>query len=310
MRLGGLETSDTVPLGVIPDVFAAIDPATVDWSRVSRGEFVIHQRITYRYAGPVHRLRQRLVVQPRETHGDQRRLSRRVHVVDAEPRSIRGRLDDFGNHVLEIDIPYVAEQVSFISSSVVERSVDTLHIQAGALLRDRRLLEPTGLTTPDRALLDLAADLRTTGLQGQGLAAAVCMRVHELMRYEHDVTGVRTTAAEAFALGAGVCQDYAHIMLAVTRALGLASRYVSGQLLGVGGSHAWVEVLLPDGHGNALVLSLDPTHGRATDLTYLTIALGRDYAHVAPVSGTYAASHHGHLTIAKRVAVMRVDEAA
>ena len=65
------------------------------------------------------------------------------------------------------------------------------------------------------------------------------------MAYTHGVTGVRTTAAEAFALRRGVCQDYAHIMLALCRLCDLPARYVSGHLLGEGGTHAWVDVLLP-----------------------------------------------------------------
>ena len=72
------------------------------------------------------------------------------------------------------------------------------------------------------------------------------------MRYAHGVTGVKTTAAEAFALRQGVCQDYAHVMLALCRACGLPARYVSGHLLGEGGTHAWVEVLLPDPAGMGL----------------------------------------------------------
>ena len=76
---------------------------------------------------------------------------------------------------------------------------------------------------------------------------AACRTVFELMTYAYDVTTIRTTAAEAFAKRSGVCQDYAHVLLALTRGLGLPSRYVSGQLLGTGGSHAWVEVLVPDG---------------------------------------------------------------
>jgi transglutaminase-like putative cysteine protease len=285
---------------------AVLDITGVDWSLVRRSAYVIHQHITYAYDGPVRRLRQRLMVQPREQHGDQVRVSRHVRVVDATPGRVRVCPDDFGNHVVDIHIPYVAEQVSFISWSVVERSTGTPHLAAASALTDPRLLECTQLTAPDDALLELAAELRRTGLVGDELARAACSRVFELMTYATDVTGVRTTAAEAFAQRSGVCQDYAHVLLAVTRALGLPSRYVSGQMLGAGGSHAWVEVLLPTGQGHARVLSLDPTHGRVTGMTYVTIAVGRDYAHVAPVSGTYVAAHSGVLTMSKRVDVMRL----
>jgi transglutaminase-like putative cysteine protease len=284
-----------------------IDMSAVDWTRVRRSAYVIEQRITYRYEGPVRRLRQRLVVQPREHHGDQRRISRSVQVVDATPRRVRATPDAFGNHVVDIDVPYVAEQVTFLSSSVVERSTMSMHLASARLLRDRRLLEPTPLTTPDADLDGLIEELRATGFEGAELATAACLRVHELMCYAHDVTTVRTTAAGAFAKRTGVCQDFAHVLLALTRGLELPSRYISGQLLGSGGSHAWVEVLVPDGFGHARVLALDPTHGCNAGMTYLTIAVGRDYADIAPVSGTYVAPHAGTLTMSKRVSLMRID---
>ncbi|MDQ6856032.1 MAG: transglutaminase family protein [Candidatus Dormibacteraeota bacterium] len=283
------------------------DTSAIDWARVRRGSYVIEQSITYQYEGPVRRLRQRLVVQPREHHGDQRRVSRRVQVVDATPKHVRAAPDGFGNHVVDIEVPYVAEQVTFLSTSVVERRADHDHLTSGSLLHDRRLLDTTPLTAADGDLDALIRDLRDTRLQGGELALAACQRVHELMRYAHDVTTIHTTAAEAFAARTGVCQDYAHVLLAITRGLALPSRYVSGQLLGSGGSHAWVEVLVPDGAGHARVMALDPTHGCSVGMTYLTIAVGRDYSDIAPVSGTYVASHAGTLTMRKRVSLMRVD---
>src|ERR1700680_989345 len=219
-----------------------VDAASLDWTQVRSTAYVIQQRISYHYEGPVRRLRQRLMVQPREHHGDQCLVSRSVRVVDASAKSVRARSDDFGNHVIDIEVPYIAERVTFVSLSVVERRADR-----------------------------------------------------------------STLAREAFAKRAGVCQDYAHVLLALTRGLGLPSRYVSGQLLGTGGSHAWVEVLVPDGEGRARVLALDPTTGRTTGMTYVTIAVGRDYADIAPVSGTYVAPHAGVLTMSKRVTVKHVE---
>jgi transglutaminase-like putative cysteine protease len=287
-----------------------VDASGIDWSRVRRGAFVIHQRITYRYDGPVRRLRQRLVVLPRQHHGDQWRISRRVEILDATPKSVRAATDDFGNHVVDIEVPYVAEQVTFVSWSVVERNIGSPHLVASALLNDPRLLDPSKLTAPDEALEELIHKLRLSGLQQAELATAACQEVFGLMTYAHGVTTVRTTAAEAFAQRRGVCQDYAHVLLAITRGLGLPSRYVSGQLLGTGGSHAWVEVLVPDVSGRARVLALDPTTGRAAGMTYVTIAVGRDYADIAPVSGTYVAPHSGVLTMSKRAVVRRVEGSA
>lgn len=280
----------------------------VDWSRVRRSRYIVHQRISYRYEGPVRSLRQRLVVQPRDTHGDQRRVSRHLRVLDATPRRVHVSADVFGNVVVDVSIPLVEEEVTFVSWSVVERDVrHGPHVTSASLLDDRRMLDPTPLTTPDRTIDMLADELRGRGLTGASLAHSANECIHREMNYEAGVTSVRTTAAEAFALRAGVCQDYAHVLLALVRRLGLPSRYVSGQLLGTGGSHAWVEVLLPDGRGRAEVLSLDPTHGSPTGFGYITVAVGRDYADVAPLSGTYRAPFGGSLTVTKGVSVTQVD---
>lgn len=84
-----------------------------------------------------------------------------------------------------------------------------------------------------------------------------------------------------------------------------AARCVSGHLLGEGGTHAWVEVLAPaaDGSGEVEAHPFDPTHGRAAGLSHLTVATGRDYRDVAPVSGVFTAPYGGSLTARKRASV-------
>ena len=121
--------------------------------------------------------------------------------------------------------------------------------------------------------------------------------------YEYGVTTVTTTAAEALACGRGVCQDFAHVMLALCHLLGQPARYVSGHLVGQGGTHAWVEVIVPrDGHAEAV--AFDPCHGRRTDGGYVTVATGRDYADVAPTTGSYIGASPGRLTAGRRVGVL------
>ena len=112
-----------------------------------------------------------------------------------------------------------------------------------------------------------------------------------------------TTAAEALAVGRGVCQDFAHVMLALCHLLGLPARYVSGHLLGRGGTHAWVEVIVPRA-GHAEAIAFDPCHGRRTDGGYVTVATGRDYSDVAPTSGSYVGASPGRLTADRRVGVL------
>jgi transglutaminase-like putative cysteine protease len=132
------------------------------------------------------------------------------------------------------------------------------------------------------------------------------------MRYEYGITGVGTTATEALAAGRGVCQDMAHIMLSLCRLCGLPARYVSGHLLGEGGTHAWVEVLVadPDVQGATVPHAFDPTNGCTTGPRYLTVAVGRDYADVPPTSGSYTAPFAGALTTRKRAGIVALEYAA
>jgi transglutaminase-like putative cysteine protease len=177
-------------------------------------------------------------------------------------------------------------------------------------MSDPRFFVPSRLTRPDDALRAAATELMSDGAAGLDLPALIMRRVHEHFDYRWGVTTVATTAAEAWAGHAGVCQDYAHCMISLCRLCGLGARYVSGQLLGEGGAHAWVEVRVPDGahEGDApRVVAFDPTHDRCAGLRYATVAVGRDYADVPPTSGTFDAPYTGTLTTHKHAAVTRVE---
>ena len=153
---------------------------------------------------------------------------------------------------------------------------------------------------------DLARDAAAQAGRGSSqleLAASLCRRVHAELRYEYGATTVTTTATSALAGGSGVCQDAAHVMLAMCHVLGLPARYVSGHLLGQGGTHAWVEVLIRHGdHGAAM--PFDPCNGVPGSARYLTIATGRDYNDVAPTSGSYLGQATGRLTTDRRVSIL------
>jgi len=120
-------------------------------------------------------------------------------------------------------------------------------------------------------------------------AQALMAAVAGALVYERGATDVRTSADVALALGRGVCQDFAHLMLAACRCLGLPARYVSGYLYTPPNadaelaSHAWVDVYLA-GQG---WLALDPTHNAAQSGHYVRVAVGRDYADVPPTRGVF-----------------------
>lgn len=102
-------------------------------------------------------------------------------------------------------------------------------------------------------------------------ATQLMTAVHERLEYRQGTTGNQTTALEVFAQRSGVCQDYAHLLVAACRASGIYARYVNGLMVGEGETHAWVEA-----YENGRWIGLDPTAGRRIDYGYLKIAHGRD----------------------------------
>lgn len=284
-----------------------IDHHSVRWIGVSRTRYSLHKRFHYRYPGPIRNLRQRLVVVPPDLHGDQRLRDWRVRVVGAEGLE-RWSCDSFGNRVLRFEAAEVASEIAFEVDLLVERAgyPDTLPLLLPAHVAPLR--DETPLTACDARMAGVAHSLAQRHRDPQALAEAINTWVAESMRYGWGVTSVQTAAADALRLGQGLCQDYAQIMVALCRAAGLPARYVSGHLLGEGGSHAWVEVLLPAGDQFAAV-PFDPTNHRRANLSYVTIAVGRDYQDVAPTSGSFSAPYQGQLTASKRAGLVHVDYA-
>jgi transglutaminase-like putative cysteine protease len=275
--------------------------------RIQRTVYEVQQHFRYRYPAPIWNLRQRLVVVPPPVHGNQQVLSHRLEV--SQPHSgKRMRADRFGNVIFDISIPRVEEAVDFDVSLIVERwTGQGRHLEAATRQALNIYLQPSDLTRPDPALRAVATKLASRGEKGADLASAVGGWAYRHMSYGFDRTAVHTTAGQALAAGHGVCQDYTHLMVALCRLLGIPARYVSGHLVGEGGTHAWVEVLQPVPGQAVEILAWDPTHDRPADLRYLTVAVGRDYRDVAPVSGTYCGPHAGWLSAARRVSVAHVE---
>ena len=283
-----------------------LDYRGIDWQRVQRTDYLIHQHFRYEYPGPVRDLKQHLLIVPPDTYGDQRRIVHRLDV-SVPVSETTSHVDEFGNQVIDLSIPSLERSIDFEAWIVVERDVHHgPHILPYAVLSEPHYLQPSALTQPDETLRQIATTLATTAEvreQPGTVAKHINDWVYHTFRYTHGTTDIHTTATDALARGSGVCQDFAHIMLTLCRLCGLPARYVSGHLLGEGGTHAWVEVLIPtpEPANAAIALALDPTHGCETDLHYLTIAVGRDYYDVAPTSGTFIAPYRGALTASKQV---------
>ncbi len=145
-----------------------------------------------------------------------------------------------------------------------------------------------------------------------GFVEKAAEHIHQNFRYEKGATQVKSTIIDALSTGAGVCQDFAHLFIAVMRRRGIPARYVSGYLVPrrtaepgasveevIGGqaSHAWAEAYIPE----IGWVGQDPTLGRPVGLQHIRIAYGRDYGDVAPVRGVYKGHAGQRLSVDVRV---------
>lgn len=136
----------------------------------------------------------------------------------------------------------------------------------------RRIQREYQSTQPHISDDTLEAARHCSQIDPMGTARIVMDEVYKAFVYTPGATTIKTTAEEALGMHRGVCQDYAHVMLAVCRHVGLTVRYIAGLLGGEGATHAWVEV-----YSEHRWLGFDPTHNRMVNDDYITIAHGRDY---------------------------------
>ena len=146
-------------------------------------------------------------------------------------------------------------------------------------------LRTTDLTAPDDSIRRLAAEASAAD-GAVARAHALMAAIHAAMTFDADATGPRTDAASAWAGGRGVCQDYAHVMIAAARAMGTPARYVSGHFVSddravTTAGHAWAELWI-DGLG---WVGFDPTHGICPAERHVRVAVGLDYLDAAPFRG-------------------------
>ncbi|MGD0062338.1 MAG: transglutaminase family protein [Streptosporangiaceae bacterium] len=288
-----------------PSVLQAplLDHRGLDLGAVRKVDYILQQSFRYEYDAPVEALRQRLVIVPPARHGNQ---YRRAHLLEVNGAPVRRRVnrDAHGNVIAWLHADRVTHAIEFRLAAVIERVRDDgPTLLPAQTLHNPRLLRPTRLTAADDRLRDLAADIAARACGPEETAQRICDEVSKAITYQFGVTSVTTTAPEALAAGRGVCQDFAHVMLALCHLARLPARYVSGHLLGQGGTHAWVEVIVPHGQ-QAEAVAFDPCNGRRTDSGYVTVATGRDYSDVAPTSGSYVGTSSGRLTADRRVGIL------
>jgi len=167
---------------------------------------------------------------------------------------------------------------------------------------ERVLLYPTELTYARKhARGDLADFYNELEKSAPGVTApsAALQRVqyfshavHTCLRYERGVTVNSTTAQEALRLGVGVCQDYAHILLALLRLDKIPCRYVAGLASDYGETHAWVEAWIADRY-----YGIDPTRDKLIDEGYIALSRGRDFEDCSVERGIFKGACRGTQTI-------------
>lgn len=253
-------------------------------------KYQIRHTTVYRYAEPLRHSVHELRLTPRS--GELQQVdSWQIHA----PGNLTRATDGFGNVVHHFTLGNRTDDVVIDARGIVEvfpagapgshRFVDAPG-QGRYRVSPLYFLSATSLTSAPPEMINFAREHALVHGDAESavrLAQAIATRVS----YKPNTTHVGTTAAEAFGLGTGVCQDQAQVMVACCRALGVPARYVSGYFHAVGeedlASHAWADVCL-DAESHTWC-SIDVTHQCFTDARHIRLAVGRDYQSAAPVRG-------------------------
>ena len=252
----------------------------------------------YRYTAPAQSCVMTLCLQPRDDRGQ----SLQGFEIKTEPAAVlNAQTDYYGNthHVFNLHQEHDALRI-VMRSDVCSAVPDPLPL---ALPRDAwrearswsnsfeywDFASPSALTRPtpalaafvDRHQIAPVADPLTDLLR-------LSSTLHRAFRYEPGTTAAESTTERILETGCGVCQDYAHVMIAIARSWGIPSRYVSGYMGDASahaetsvGTHAWVECRLPE----IGWLGFDPTNNALADEQYIRVGIGRDHHDVSPTRG-------------------------
>ncbi len=210
--------------------------------------------------------------------------------------------DSYGNvtHTLVLDRPHREVRVR-VRGQVVTAETGGLVTGTIETFPPVFYLRPTPCTKADGALDALARSSRDGGVLDS--LHRLMMALRDAIDYRTGETDVMTTAAEALANGAGVCQDHAHAFIAAARSIGVPARYVSGYLLssdeGTEGeaAHAWAEALVPD----LGWVGFDVANRVCATDRHVRVAIGLDYQSAAPVRGIRRGGGEESLSVAVRV---------
>lgn len=303
-------------------VWVKRDDASAVVSRPVR--YQITYESTYRYTAPVVGNFNRLRMCPRSS-GTQRCEHFDVSVTPV-PDRLATYEDLFGNEVTELLVAAPVQRLRIQVDATVattepmpppDGSWSDLQGQHYRAAAGPYRYHPYGYLHENPDLAGLVSEVRG-GTPAQTLKNVMHL-VHDRFRYEAGVTDATTTTPEFVALGAGVCQDFAHLALALLRSHDVGARYVSGYFFTAPDgeaatsaevqTHAWIEALLPvDGDSNPVWFATDPTNAIVAGANHVKIGHGRMYADVSPVEGTF--SGEAESTVEAHVTMRRVPTAS
>ncbi len=286
----------------------------------------IRHRTSYRYDVPANLCHNEARLRPLDLPG-QRCLSWKLRI-EPEPEFHRGRRDSFGNHIDYFSIQRPHPELVILAESEVEvlshgqlpletggpwdRTKQTLLASKDVASMDARAFT---LSSPLIPVLPVLAEFaRQDFPAGRCILEAVAAfnsRIHREFKFDPDFTTVATPVEEVLENRRGVCQDFAQLMIASLRSLGLPARYVSGYLetlappgktkmVGADASHAWVSVFVP-GQGWT---DFDPTNNLRPAERHITVATGRDFRDVSPLRGVTVGGATHHLKVSVDVTPM------
>jgi transglutaminase-like putative cysteine protease len=269
--------------------------------------FEISHRTVYRYSAPVSQSYHLLHLTPRPR--TKQSLLRHSILIDPAPASKTDLTDDFGNPASIITIEQDHTELLIHSRAQVKvearQSVDPARSASwndvAAQLRANlgpETYEAIQYSCPSRFIKpsrNIYKFVRPSFPDGRPIVEGVLdltARIFRDFAYQKDATDVATSVEDVLRIKRGVCQDFAHLQIACLRTLGLAARYVSGYLLtrppagqtklvGADASHAWISVWAPETGW----IDYDPTNNLMPNEDHITLAFGRDFQDVSPVSG-------------------------
>ncbi len=289
----------------------------------------IRLRITYSYDRPAVGGRHLLRLTPAELPGVQRRIRSSLRISPTPAERIDS-VDFFGNEAVEIVFREAHDEIDFHVTARVERVGEAPSLDISPELdrlaeeinecRDLsgdsplHFLGPSPRATPTPEMTAYARDHLKPDMTATDAVRTIGLALYEDMEFDAEATTVETPALEAFQRRRGVCQDFAQIMIACLRGIGIPAGYVSGflrtnpppgkpRLEGADAMHAWVRAWCGRESG---WIEFDPTNAVVVGTDHIVIARGRDYGDVSPVRGILRIA--GDQTSEQAVDVIPVDD--